>query len=409
MRQFNLLTRVSVCALAFAFTAAGNAQEALPEIDVGAVMAPGPVTAPIAPPPSSPPLVADELGHTAKPFSGSYVPASVAHVGDVVSVTKQEIDQTVNVMTSAELIQNLPSTLVRERFIGDRNATIEGRINNPQDSARTMLYADGVLLSNYLGNSYAYPPRWNMVAPVEIQRVDAMEGPFSALYGGNSESGVYTITTRMPEHFEFHAEGNSSVQYFTWFQDKETDLSGHMSLAVGDRMENFSYWLIYDRLDRRASADFFSKSIQSHMWIKVPVGVRRRVCPLRGGRYGPNGFPTPGGTLGDIAGSAGADHSEQHFGKVKLAYDVTPATRLTWQTGFWSLVDNTFVHRTRYTTNGIPLYGLGSGVKINDGPFGSYALRDGSNALERLAPDELARIQERHQGDFRFRPRGHAV
>ena len=51
MRQFNLLTGVSVCALAFAFTAAGNAQEALPEIDVGAATAPGPVAAPIAPPP----------------------------------------------------------------------------------------------------------------------------------------------------------------------------------------------------------------------------------------------------------------------------------------------------------------------------------------------------------------------
>ena len=288
MRQFNLLTGVSVCALAFAFSAAGNAQEALPAIDVGAATAPGPVTAPIAPPPSSPPLVADELGHTAKPFSGSYVPASVAHVGDVVSVTKQEIDQTVNVMTSAESIQNLPSTLVRERFIGDRNATIEGRINNPQDSARTMLYADGVLLSNYLGNSYAYPPRWNMVAPVEIARVDAMEGPFSALYGGNSESGVYTITTRMPEHFEFHAEGNSSVQYFTWFQDKETDLSGHMS-ARGRRSHGKLLILADLRSARCAGpgADLFSKSIQSHMWIKVPVGVRRRVCPLRGGRYGP--------------------------------------------------------------------------------------------------------------------------
>ena len=51
MRQFNLLTGVSVCALAFAFSAAGNAQEALPEIDVGAAT-PGPVAAPIAPPPS---------------------------------------------------------------------------------------------------------------------------------------------------------------------------------------------------------------------------------------------------------------------------------------------------------------------------------------------------------------------
>ena len=45
MRQFNLLTGVSVCALAFAFTAAGNAQEALPEIDVGAAT-PAPAAAP---------------------------------------------------------------------------------------------------------------------------------------------------------------------------------------------------------------------------------------------------------------------------------------------------------------------------------------------------------------------------
>ena len=299
---------------------------------------------------ASPPLVADELGHTAKPFSGSYVPASVAHVGDVVSVTKQEIDQTVNVMTSAESIQNLPSTLVRERFIGDRNATIEGRINNPQDSARTMLYADGVLLSNYLGNSYAYPPRWNMVAPVEIERVDAMEGPFSALYGGNSESGVYTITTRMPEHFEFHAEGNSSVQYFHWFEDKETDVSGHMSAAIGDRKENFSYWLIYDRLDAQGQAQTFSQNqFSPTCGTKCLSAFGGVFAPYVAGGTGKNGFPTPGGTLGDIAGAAGADHSEQHFGKVKLAYDVTPATRA-------DLADRLLVARRQHLRAAVPVH-----------------------------------------------------
>ena len=239
MSRSHLLGGVSICAVVMLCATNSHAQPSLPTIDVGAAHAvrnhkPDPsrrthgvasntsrpttpvVVAPVVVAPA--PVVADSLGHTDKPFSGSYVPASVAHVGDVSSVTRQEIEQTVNVMTSAEAIQNLPSTLVRERFIGDRNATIEGRINNPQDSARTMLYADGVLLSNYLGNSYAYPPRWNMVSPVEIERVDVMEGPFSALYGGNSESGVYTITTRMPENFEFHAEGNSALQFFTWFQ-----------------------------------------------------------------------------------------------------------------------------------------------------------------------------------------------
>lgn len=403
MHRPRLLTSVSVCALVVLGSNELRAQQSLPSIDVGAARivrphkpqqahrptlgatrnAPTHTTAPVvatqpAPAPAAAPApapVADALGHTDKPFSGSYVPASVAHVGDVASVTRRQINETVNVMTSSETIQNLPSTLVRERFIGDRNATIQGRINNPQDSARTMLYADGVLLSNYLGNSYAYPPRWNMVSPVEIERVDVMQGPFSALYGGNSESGVYTITTRMPETFEFHAEGNSSLQYFTWFKDKETDISGHMAAALGDRKENFSYWLIYDRLDAQGQAQTFSQN-------QFTTGCGTKCLKAFGGMFAPyvaggtaaNGFPTPGGTLGNIAGSAGADHSQQHFGKVKLAYDFTPAVRATWQTGFWSLVDDTTVQPYMYTTNGVPLYGLGSGIKINDGPYGSYAL-----------------------------------
>jgi len=401
MSRSRALGGVSLCAIIMLSIDDSHAQNALPAIDVGAAHvvrahkvahrptlggtrgAPTRTTAPVASTqpgpvvaPTPAPVVADALGHTDKPFSGSYVPASVAHVGDVASVTKREINETVNVMTSAETIQNLPSTLVRERFIGDRNATIQGRINNPQDSARTMLYADGVLLSNYLGNSFAYPPRWNMVSPVEIERVDVMQGPFSALYGGNSESGVYTITTRMPENFEFHAEGNSAVQYFHWFEDKETDLSGHMAAALGDRKENFSYWLIYDRLDAQGQVQTFSQnqftpSCAAGKCVKAFGGI---FAPYVAGGTAPNGFPTPGGTLGNIAGSAGADHSQQHFGKVKLAYDFTPAVRATWQTGFWSLVDDTFVQPYMYTTNGIPLYGLGNGLKINDGPYGSYAL-----------------------------------
>ncbi len=403
MSRSHLLRGVSVCAVVALGSTELHAQQSLPSIDVGAAhavrphkpqnahrptlsaarSAPSRAAGPVSPQPGPAPVavpapapVADALGHTDKPFSGSYMPASVAHVGDVASVTRRQINETVNVMTSAETIQNLPSTLVRERFIGDRNATIQGRINNPQDSARTMLYADGVLLSNYLGNSFAFPPRWNMVSPVEIERVDVMQGPFSALYGGNSESGVYTITTRMPEHFEFHAEGNSSLQYFTWFEAKETDISGHLSAALGDRKENFSYWLVYDRLDAQGQTQTFSQNqfTPSCAAGKCVGAFGGMFAPFVAGGTATNGFPTPGGTLGNIAGSAGADHSQQHFGKVKLAYDVTPAVRATWQTGFWSLVDDTLVQPYMYTTNGVPLFGLGNGLKINDGRFGSYPL-----------------------------------
>lgn len=41
---------------------------------------------------------------------------------------------------------------------------------NELQSARGLVYADGVLLSNLLGSSYAYPPRWSLIPPDDIAR-----------------------------------------------------------------------------------------------------------------------------------------------------------------------------------------------------------------------------------------------
>jgi len=131
--------------------ASASAQESLPTIDVGAAAPPGPVTAPI-PGPAPAPQVADKLGHTDKPFSGSVIPESVSHVAVVSSATRDEIDKTVNVMTTARRSISAQRAGARA-FHRRRNATVEGRVNNPQDSARTMVYADGVLLSNYLATA----------------------------------------------------------------------------------------------------------------------------------------------------------------------------------------------------------------------------------------------------------------
>ena len=42
-------------------------------------------------------------------------------------------------------------------------------------------------------------PRWGMVSPEEIERVDVLYGPFSAAYPGNSIGAVVNLTTRLPE------------------------------------------------------------------------------------------------------------------------------------------------------------------------------------------------------------------
>ena len=88
--------------------------------------------------------------------------------------------------------------LIRERYIGDRNAIVSGRTTGTIESAKTLVYADNILLSNLLGNSFNFPPRWGMVSPAEIDRVDVIYGPFSALYPGNSIGGVL-------DHHDAHA------------------------------------------------------------------------------------------------------------------------------------------------------------------------------------------------------------
>ena len=68
-------------------------------------------------------------------------------------------------------------------------------------------FADGIQLSNLLGNGVgglSFPPRWGLVTPEEIERVDVMYGPFPAAYSGNSVGAVVDYQTRIPTQFEAH-------------------------------------------------------------------------------------------------------------------------------------------------------------------------------------------------------------
>ena len=75
------------------------------------------------------------------------------------------------------------------------------------------MFADGIQLSNLLGNGVgglSFPPRWGLVTPEEIARVDVMYGAFSAAYSGNSVGAVVDHQTRMPNKFEAHVASNFS-------------------------------------------------------------------------------------------------------------------------------------------------------------------------------------------------------
>jgi iron complex outermembrane receptor protein len=127
----------------------------------------------------------------------------------------REIERDINATDAEDALKYLPSLLVRKRYIGDYNhAVLSTRASGTGNSARSMVYADGILLSNYLGNGATFAPRWGMVSPEEIERVDVLYGPFSAAYGGNSVGAVVDYVTRMPTQFEAHAKLTLTHQPF---------------------------------------------------------------------------------------------------------------------------------------------------------------------------------------------------
>src|SRR5260370_19709826 len=124
--------------------------------------------------------------NSARPAIDPNLPASTE------TVTREQFEHW-NVVNTEDVLKYLPNLAVRKRFIGDLNSLIAVRGTSNAQSARGLVYADGLLLSNLLGNNFAFAPRWSMVYPDEIQRVDVIYGPFSALYPGNSFGATVLI------------------------------------------------------------------------------------------------------------------------------------------------------------------------------------------------------------------------
>jgi iron complex outermembrane recepter protein len=123
---------------------------------------------------------------------------SIEPRGLAVSLGETHFDAT-NAANVEDLMKYAPNFFVRKRYIGDANAVPGFRGTHSSQSARSYILVDGFLVSNFLGNSFSFPPKWGLVGPGEVQQFDIVYGPYSTRYPGNSMGGVVSITTRAPE------------------------------------------------------------------------------------------------------------------------------------------------------------------------------------------------------------------
>jgi iron complex outermembrane receptor protein len=287
----------------------------------------------------------------------------------------RRIDETVNMINVEDALRYLPSLVVRKRHIGDTQAPLATRTSGVGASARSLIYADGVLLSALIGNNNTTAsPRWGMVSPDEIARIDVLYGPFSAAYPGNSIGAVVNLTTRLPEGPEGTLSVGTNIQHFSQYATSDTLAAWQAAGTWGDRAGRFAWFL---------SANHVSSESQPLAYVTVarPAATSATGTPVAGAFPGLNRAGSPI----YVIGAGGFEDQAQDNFKLKLAFDFTPRIRLVYRVGLFLNATDSDARTYLANAGGAPVYA--GGVNI-----GGHAIAIPASAFS----NNVYRLDERH-------------
>ena len=271
---------------------------------------------------------------------------------ETTSITAKQIDETINLKDPEDAVKYFPSLFVRKRNDGDNQAVLATRTWGLSSSARTLIYYDDLLVSALIGNNNSgASPRWNLISPDAIARIDFLDGPFAAAYPGNSIGGVLLITSKMPDHAFATAKETVSVMPWNQYGTKDVYGSSQTSASAGNR-EGALSWLVSAKYQ-----DSYQQPLTYTTSGSIPAGTT-------------GAFPALNklGQAANVIGTGALAHSQQTSGNVRLVYDVTPLVQATYSLGIWNNVQtsNPQTYLTSAAT-GTPTFGgpAGAGFASN--------------------------------------------
>jgi len=188
----------------------------------------------------------------------------------------------VNAVNVEDLMKYAPNFFVRKRYIGDANAVPGFRGTHSTQSARSLVLVDGFVVSNLLGNSFSFPPKWGVVGPGEVRQFDIVYGPYSPRFPGSSMGGVVSITTRAPEATEAFATLQGFAQPYRQYGTRDTYLGYTAEAGVGWKPEGAPW-------SARVSARRLENEGQPMQWRQlVPAASGAGAVPVTGGFSDPD-------------------------------------------------------------------------------------------------------------------------
>jgi iron complex outermembrane receptor protein len=258
-----------------------------------------------------------------------------------VSITQRRAEETVNLVDAEDAVKYLPSVFLRKRNNGDTQATLATRVWGTSSSARSLIFADGVPLTALIANNNTVGgPRWGLVAPSEVERIDMMMGPYSAAYAGNSMGAVMEITTRLPKKLEGQIQQTQAIQSFDLYGTKRNFATSQTGASVGDRFGHFAFW---------ASGNYQKSNSQPLSYVTTSSDTLGRSSGAIPEKNKLN-------STANVLGASGLLNTHMTNGKIKMAYDITPKLRASYAYGLWRNDGNSGVDPYLSNAQGQPTF-----------------------------------------------------
>jgi len=312
---------------------------------------------------------------------------SLANVPGSVSVITQEDLAKQNIKTVDEALRVTPG-IYAKRIKGMMDSTPTVNVRGFKGDQYTLVLVDGIPVND----AYTGGIEWGSLPITNIDRIEVVRGPASALYGGNAMGGVINIITKVPEKLEMAASGgygsNNTYRYrltgghLLWnrftlqagYEEEGTDgwattpalrtiTAGNGNVSGGysmdDQYGNPTKWVVGDKGDNGAF----------HRGYNFKAGYKLS--------------ETGGVTFSLLSGRHEYDYGEPHtymgtFGSTTTYAEAGPNRRARFQ-------PNDFIQDTGIGRNDTDIYGLT--FKESFGPvtlraLGGYVTGDDRYTLE---------------------------
>src|SRR5262249_47804233 len=203
------------------------------------------------------------------------------------------------------------------------------------------IYYDDLLVSALIGNNNTNAsPKWNLISPEAIGRIDFLNGPFAAAYPGNSIGGVLLITSKMPDKPFAVAKETVSVMPWNQYGTKDIYPTSQTSAAAGNRDGELSWLVTANYLDS------FQQPLTYTTNATAPAGTGGTFPALN-----KQGLPA------NVVGTGALIQTQQPVANANLAYDFLPQVRGPYSFGLGTNVRAPNPQTYLTTPAGTPTFG----------------------------------------------------